>query len=75
LEPALAGILIGAPRTVGGSAHSPRRKCAEPRQCAGQVSWLGSMMATKGDSENMRGCNTVEFTLAYGCELSRRGVC
>jgi hypothetical protein len=41
----------------GGSAHSPRRKCAD----AGQVSWLESMMATTGDSENMCGCNIVEF--------------
>jgi len=49
------------PSSIGGSAHSPRRKCAEPRQCAGQVSWLESMMATMFDSENMRSCNTAEF--------------
>jgi hypothetical protein len=46
----------------GGSAHSPRRKCAEPSQCAGQVNWLESMMATTGDSENVRGCNTVDLS-------------
>jgi hypothetical protein len=26
-----------------------------------RVNWLESMMATTGDSENMRGRNTVEF--------------
>ena len=33
----------------GGSAHRPPPQRAEPGQCAG-VNWLGSMMATTGDS-------------------------
>jgi len=53
------------PSSIGGSAHHLPPKHAEPGQCSG-VNWLESMMATTADSENMRGCNTVE--------LSRRSV-
>jgi hypothetical protein len=49
----------------GGSAHHPPPKRAEPGQRAGQVNWLESMMATTGDSENMRGCNTVNLSHAW----------
>jgi hypothetical protein len=48
----------------GGSAHIPPPKRAEPNQRAGQVNWLESMMATMCDSENMRGCNTVDLSIA-----------
>jgi hypothetical protein len=47
----------------GGSAHHPPPKCTEPSQRAGQVNWLDLMMATVCDSENMRGCNTVDLSL------------
>jgi hypothetical protein len=47
---------IGEPKDLadgkpvfGGSAHRPPPQRAEPGQCAG-VNWLGSMMATTGDS-------------------------
>jgi hypothetical protein len=34
-----------------------------------QVNWLESMMATTGDSENVRRCNTLEFTLFGGVAM------
>jgi hypothetical protein len=55
-----------ANRTLfGGSAHSPRRQCVEPSQCAGQVNRLVSMMATMGDSGNKHSRNT--FGLSFAC--------
>ena len=44
----------------GGSAHHLPPKHAEPGQCSG-VNRLDSMRATTDDSENMRGCNTVDL--------------
>src|SRR5271169_4259889 len=56
----------------GGSAHSPRRRCAEPSQCAGQVSQrLESTMATMGPFENGRGCNTLELSRGVESKSSR----
>jgi hypothetical protein len=55
---------IAGPQDFGGSAHSPRRRCAEPNQCAVQVPQrLESTMATMGSFENGRRCNTFELSL------------
>jgi hypothetical protein len=60
LRPAAMSAHMEKSRRLG---TRPRRWCAEPSQCASQANWLGSMVATTSDSENVRGSNSCELSL------------